>query len=54
MPIPYLAHDDDVTPFPSVSTALSEPNGLLMAGGNLSPSRLIAAYKNGVFPWYEA
>jgi leucyl/phenylalanyl-tRNA--protein transferase len=54
MPIPFLAHDDDVTPFPSVSTALSEPNGLLMAGGNLSPTRLIAAYKNGVFPWFEA
>lgn len=54
MPIPYLAHDDDATPFPSVSTALSEPNGLLMAGGNLSTKRLIAAYKHGVFPWYEA
>jgi leucyl/phenylalanyl-tRNA--protein transferase len=54
MLIPFLAHDDDVTPFPSVSTALSEPNGLLMAGGNLSPTRLIAAYKNGVFPWFEA
>jgi len=53
MPIPFLAPDDDVTPFPSVSTALSEPNGLLMAGGNLSPRRLIAAYRSGVFPWYE-
>lgn len=54
MPIPFLAHDDDVTPFPSVCTALREPNGLLMAGGNLSPRRLIAAYQNGVFPWFEA
>ena len=54
MPIPFLAPDDDLTPFPSVSTALSEPNGLLMAGGNLSPQRLLAAYKAGVFPWYEA
>jgi len=53
MPIPFLAQDDDVTPFPSVSTALCEPNGLLMAGGNLSPKRLIAAYRNGVFPWFE-
>jgi len=54
MPIPFLAPDDDMTPFPSVSSALSEPNGLLMAGGNLSPARLMAAYRAGVFPWYEA
>lgn len=54
MPIPFLAPDDDVTPFPSTCTALLEPNGLLMAGGNLSPKRLLAAYRAGVFPWYEA
>lgn len=54
MPIPFLAPDDDVTPFPSTCTALNEPNGLLMAGGNLSPKRLLAAYQAGVFPWYEA
>ena len=54
MPIPFLAPDDDLTPFPSVSSALSEPNGLLMAGGNLSSERLTAAYRAGVFPWYEA
>lgn len=53
MPIPFLAPDDDVTPFPSTCTALAEPNGLLMAGGNLSPKRLLAAYQAGVFPWYE-
>lgn len=53
MPIPFLAPDDDQTPFPSVSSALNEPNGLLMAGGNLSPKRLLAAYRTGVFPWYE-
>jgi len=54
MPIPFLAPDDDLTPFPAVSSALGEPNGLLMAGGNLSPRRLMAAYRAGVFPWYEA
>jgi len=53
MPIPFLAPDDDQTPFPSVSSALNEPNGLLMAGGNLSPRRLQAAYRAGVFPWFE-
>ncbi len=54
MPIPFVAPDDNLTPFPSVSTALSEPNGLLMAGGNLRPRRLKAAYRAGIFPWYEA
>lgn len=54
MPIPFLAPDDNTTPFPSVKSALGEPNGLLMAGGNLSPRRLLAAYQTGVFPWYEA
>ena len=54
MPIPFLAPDDDVTPFPPVCMALNEPNGLLMAGGNLNPKRLIAAYRNGIFPWFEA
>ena len=28
----------------------SEPNGLLAAGGDLSPERLIAAYRRGIFP----
>lgn len=54
MPIPFLAPDDDVTPFPATCTALNEPNGLLMAGGNLSEKRLLAAYRAGVFPWFEA
>ncbi len=53
MPIPFLAPNDELTPFPDVSSALSEPNGLLMAGGNLSPRRLQAAYRRGIFPWYE-
>lgn len=53
MPIPFLAPDDDQTPFPAVSSALHEPNGLLMAGGNLCPKRLLAAYRAGVFPWFE-
>ena len=32
---------------------LSEPDGLLAIGGDLSPERLLEAYKNGVFPWYS-
>ncbi|WP_310450773.1 leucyl/phenylalanyl-tRNA--protein transferase [Sulfuritalea sp.] len=40
--------------FPPVATALSEPNGLLAAGGDLSPQRLLAAYRRGIFPWFSA
>lgn len=39
-------------PFPDVALALREPNGLLAAGADLSPGRLLAAYRRGVFPWY--
>lgn len=38
--------------FPPIDTALVEPNGLLAAGGDLSPDRLLAAYRQGIFPWY--
>lgn len=39
--------------FPPVSEALDEPNGLLAFGGDLRPSRLLAAYREGIFPWYD-
>jgi leucyl/phenylalanyl-tRNA--protein transferase len=39
-------------PFPPVAKALTEPNGLLAAGGDLSPQRLLSAYRQGIFPWY--
>lgn len=32
---------------------LAEPDGLLAMGGDLSPNRLLLAYRNGIFPWYE-
>lgn len=38
--------------FPPVSSALEEPNGLLAVGGDLSPARLLEAYRLGIFPWY--
>lgn len=41
------------TPFPPVETALSQPNGLLAAGADLSPERLVVAYRQGIFPWYS-
>jgi leucyl/phenylalanyl-tRNA---protein transferase len=43
------AHDG----FPPLEEALREPDGLLAIGGDLSPERLIAAYRRGVFPWFE-
>lgn len=39
--------------FPPVDAALTEPNGLLAAGGDLSPQRLLAAYYKGIFPWFN-
>ncbi|MFT6736730.1 MAG: leucyl/phenylalanyl-tRNA--protein transferase [Kangiellaceae bacterium] len=40
--------------FPSTDFALDEPNGLLAFGGDLSAARLVTAYKQGIFPWYNA
>lgn len=40
-------------PFPATNVALTEPNGLLAVGGDLSPERLIAAYRQGIFPWFS-
>ncbi|BCE01025.1 leucyl/phenylalanyl-tRNA--protein transferase [Marinicellulosiphila megalodicopiae] len=39
--------------FPPTSLALSEPDGLLCFGGDLSPQRLLNAYKKGIFPWFS-
>lgn len=51
--IPWL---DARTPFPDVATALTEADGapgLLAAGADLSPKRLLEAYRHGVFPWFS-
>ncbi len=40
-------------PFPPLSQALSEPNGLIAIGGDLSATRLLSAYKQGIFPWFN-
>jgi len=39
--------------FPPIDAALDDPNGLLAAGGDLSPERLVDAYRHGIFPWYN-
>lgn len=49
--IPWL---DIHTPFPDVSRALTgEAPGLLAAGADLSPARLLDAYRHGIFPWFS-
>ncbi len=49
MPVYRLA--DNHLGFPDPADA--EPDGLLAVGGDLSPRRLIAAYVQGIFPWYS-
>lgn len=49
--IPWLnPHSYD---FPSTDLAMDEPDGLLAAGGDLSPERILAAYHQGIFPWFN-
>lgn len=48
--IPWLRPGD---PFPSPDTALADPNGLLAAGLELHPARLLDAYRQGIFPWFS-
>jgi leucyl/phenylalanyl-tRNA--protein transferase len=51
--IRWLSALDAPEDFPPVERALESPPGLLAAGGDLSPARLIAAYRRGIFPWYS-
>lgn len=48
--IPWLGAEDA---FPPVERALAEPNGLLAAGADLSMPRLVQAYREGIFPWFN-
>lgn len=50
----WLGEHADPEWFPPVEQALRDPPGLLAAGGDLAPARLLAAYERGVFPWYSA
>lgn len=51
MMLPLL--DADTIDFPATEQALDDPNGLLAAGGALSPEWLLAAYRRGIFPWFS-
>jgi leucyl/phenylalanyl-tRNA---protein transferase len=50
--LPRLGRDA-AAPFPPVTQALEDPNGLLAMGGDLHPERLTRAYAQGIFPWFS-
>lgn len=49
---PFLL-DPRCAVFPDAELALDDPDGLLAIGGDLSPERLLQAYRHGIFPWYS-
>jgi len=51
--VTWLSPHDAPERFPPAEQALEDPPGLLAAGGDLSPERLLAAYRRGIFPWYS-
>ena len=51
--IAWISADDPPDAFPDTERAMREPDGLLAAGGDLSSERLLAAYRLGIFPWFE-
>lgn len=53
MRLAWLSPDSPHNIFPDTDHALTEPNGLLAAGGDLSLERLLAAYRQGIFPWFS-
>jgi leucyl/phenylalanyl-tRNA--protein transferase len=49
----WLQQSEGPQALPNPASALRNPNGLLAAGGSLEPEWLLAAYRNGIFPWYD-
>lgn len=54
MKAPFWLDPFDRAAFPNVELAMTDPNGLLAVGGDLSTERLLTAYRSGIFPWYSA
>ena len=52
--ITWISSDDPPDAFPEIESAFDIPDGLLAAGGDLSPERLLYAYRHGIFPWYDS
>ena len=51
--LPWLDSNNPESPFPPAESALKDPEGLVAAGGDLTPTRILRAYHEGLFPWYE-
>ena len=51
--MPAITWLDSEIWFPNPKKSLNDPDGLLCAGGDLSPDRLVMAYRSGIFPWYS-
>ena len=51
--MPWMSDSTPPDGFPDVEQALEYPNGLLAAGGDLTPERLLCAYRRGIFPWFS-
>ncbi len=49
---PFLLYEHHSI-FPDPNLALTEPDGLLAVGGDLSCERLLSAYRQGIFPWFS-
>lgn len=50
----WIRPEDPPEAFPDPARALRDPDGLLAVGGDLTPARLLYAYRHGIFPWYSA
>ncbi len=51
--VKWISSDDPPEAFPDIETLPAEADGLVAAGGDLTPQRLLYAYRHGIFPWYE-
>lgn len=51
--IKWISRVDPPDAFPDIHSALTVPNGLLAAGGDLGSERLLCAYERTIFPWYD-
>lgn len=53
LPTGYVLALNQRNTFPPLHQALTEPNGLIAIGGELTVPRLLQAYQRGIFPWYS-
>lgn len=53
MRLPFIQPGAPPDSFPDPAEARRDPDGLLAVGGDLTPARLVAAYRAGIFPWFE-